>query len=171
MLEQERTPRQPLYRPDFEHERAAGEAGQIPENKESRLSRSERLLHGPCLRYAVRFRDHPPVREYPAGRQLCDHLPRGRRPVLRRVHPEGADPSSGGRLQRRLRQGALRRQAGALSPQKQPVRRQRKHHRGQRGPLRRNCRQSFYQRDCRRALLRPQLRRRRRGGGRRRPRL
>ena len=33
----------------------------------------------------------PAGRQHPAGRHLRDHLPRRRRPVLRRVYPQGAD--------------------------------------------------------------------------------
>ena len=102
----------------------------------------------------------------PAGRQLCHHLPWRRRPVLRRLHPQRTDPGAGGRLQRWAGQGPLRRQAGTLSTQGQHLRPRREYHRGQRGSVRRHLRPGVHQRDGRRAVLRPQLRRHRRGGGR-----
>ncbi|CAN3961322.1 Recombinase, partial [Dysosmobacter welbionis] len=53
-----------------------------------------------------------------------------------------------------------------LSTQGQHLRPRREHHRGQRGSVRRHLRPGVHQRDGRRAVLRPQLRRHRRGGGR-----
>ena len=57
------------------------------------------LLHGPGLRHPLRLRDHPAAGRYPAGRHLCDLLQGRRRPVLRRLYPQGPDPGAGGRLQ------------------------------------------------------------------------
>ena len=106
---------------DGGYERAAGKAGQEPEGQKERQTGYAGHLHGPFLRHPVRLRDHPPMRRYAARRQLRHHLPRRRRTVLRRFYSQGAHPGTGGRLQRRLRQGPLRRQADPLSPQRLQV--------------------------------------------------
>ena len=71
--------------------------------------------------HPLRLGDHPRLRRQPARGQLCHPVPRRRRPVLRCLHPQGPDPAPGGRQQRRLRQGTLRRQAGAVPAQSQPL--------------------------------------------------
>ena len=116
---------QPQDAYDFHLERTLDESvllaklGKSLKGKTLRKAGRHGLLHGPGLRDPVRVRGHTDVRRFPAGRQLCHHLPWRRGPVLRRLPPQGRDVGAGGRLQRRVRQGPLRRKAGALSPQGQ----------------------------------------------------
>ena len=89
----------------------------------------------------------------PGGGHLRGPLHRRRRAVLRGLHPQGAHPGAGGGLQRLLRQGPVRGQAGGLSPQGRQVQGGREHHHWQRGPVRGHLGQGLHRRRGRGAVL------------------